>query len=154
MFLSENATGGKSRSSGEEKVTQLSRNHGDKAKAGVGNQDPPTRHPDTQHETPAQRAAQVSGCSASRERCVVGEVKGQTLQRWRKQQSVNRDHMNSSVNGGVEGAEAAADLGSSLQEDGLARRRQMCRPAAGPEPPLSYGLSYGLSRGPGRGAEH
>lgn len=25
-------------------MTQLSRNHGDKAKAGVGNQDPPTRH--------------------------------------------------------------------------------------------------------------
>lgn len=83
----------KSRSSAEEEVTQLSGNHGDKAKAGVGNQDPPSRHAaansDTPHDTPAQRAAQVSGCSAPREwGGLGGGVKDQRIQQLGEQQCV------------------------------------------------------------------
>lgn len=106
----------KSRSSAEEEVTQLSGNHGDKAKAGVGNQDPPSRHAaansDTLHDTPAQRAAQVSGCSAPREWRGVREEGGGLGGGQRSEdpavgkaavcpEHIDCDHMNSSVNGGI-----------------------------------------------------
>lgn len=155
-----NTAGKKSRSSANEKVTRLSRNRGDKAKARVGNQDPPTRHTaansDTLHDTPAQRAVQVSGCSASREWRVVGEEWGQrsenpvVVKAAVCPEHIDCDHMNSSVSGGVWGAEAAGKSfrESSLQEDGLTGRRQMCRAAAGPEPRIHAEQSTEATRLP------
>lgn len=81
-------------------------------KPGSGIKTPPARHTaansDTLHDTPAQRAVQVSGCGASREWRGAGE--GEGGQRSENPlvvkaavcpERIDCDHMDSSVNGGI-----------------------------------------------------